>query len=358
MQLLQLVHGRVDESLRVPGTLPALRALVAGGYVGRDDGETLLRGYRFLRGVEHRLQLQNLRRTHTVPDDPHGRALAGRLPRLHRAARPGRRRGVPLRLGRARRAGPPPARQAALPAAARSRRPGAGRGAADDPRIGPQAAGDPRLRRPGRRAASPAGAHRRRDPDRRDPADPAADAAAGVRRRAGARSRPAQLPARCPTSWAARRGICGCCATPARSPAGWPGCSASPGTRPTCSPATRRRCACSPTTPSCSRAPGSRCWTASPRPPNATPDDADKATAAVRALRRRELFRLACADILSRAGDLAPAHPLDVTRSASPCPTSPTPRSTPRCGWPRRSGPARPACASRSSGWAGSADTR
>ncbi|WP_030442789.1 bifunctional [glutamine synthetase] adenylyltransferase/[glutamine synthetase]-adenylyl-L-tyrosine phosphorylase [Actinoplanes subtropicus] len=72
VQLLQLVHGRVDETLRSGGTLPALRALVAGGYVGREDGETLLRGYRFLRAVEHRLQLQNLRRTHTVPDDPHG----------------------------------------------------------------------------------------------------------------------------------------------------------------------------------------------------------------------------------------------------------------------------------------------
>jgi glutamate-ammonia-ligase adenylyltransferase len=80
VQLLQLVHGRVDESLRERGTLPALRALVAGGYVGRTDGETLLRGYRFLRSVEHRLQLQNLRRTHTVPDDPQGlRWLAAAL---------------------------------------------------------------------------------------------------------------------------------------------------------------------------------------------------------------------------------------------------------------------------------------
>ncbi|GGN79889.1 glutamate-ammonia-ligase adenylyltransferase [Actinoplanes lobatus] len=80
VQLLQLVHGRVDETLRGGGTLPALRALVAGGYVGREDGETLLRGYRFLRGVEHRLQLQNLRRTHTVPDDPDGlRWLAAAL---------------------------------------------------------------------------------------------------------------------------------------------------------------------------------------------------------------------------------------------------------------------------------------
>ncbi|MEV6345983.1 bifunctional [glutamine synthetase] adenylyltransferase/[glutamine synthetase]-adenylyl-L-tyrosine phosphorylase [Actinoplanes sp. NPDC051851] len=80
VQLLQLVHGRVDETLRLPGTLPALRALVAGGYVGRQDGETLLRGYRFLRAVEHRLQLQHLRRTHTVPDEPEGlRWLAAAL---------------------------------------------------------------------------------------------------------------------------------------------------------------------------------------------------------------------------------------------------------------------------------------
>ncbi|MEU4334003.1 bifunctional [glutamine synthetase] adenylyltransferase/[glutamine synthetase]-adenylyl-L-tyrosine phosphorylase [Micromonospora lupini] len=70
VQLLQLVHGRGDETLRAPGTIPALRALVAGGYVGRADGESLLRGYRFLRSVEHRLQLQALRRTHTVPTEP------------------------------------------------------------------------------------------------------------------------------------------------------------------------------------------------------------------------------------------------------------------------------------------------
>jgi glutamate-ammonia-ligase adenylyltransferase len=70
VQLLQLVHGRGDESLRVGGTLPALRALVDGGYVGRADGEALVAAYRFLRTVEHRLQLQRLRRTHLVPDDP------------------------------------------------------------------------------------------------------------------------------------------------------------------------------------------------------------------------------------------------------------------------------------------------
>ncbi|MPZ25225.1 MAG: bifunctional [glutamine synthetase] adenylyltransferase/[glutamine synthetase]-adenylyl-L-tyrosine phosphorylase [Micromonosporaceae bacterium] len=80
VQLLQLVHGRGDESLRRAGTLPALRALVAGGYVGRSDGEALIAAYRFLRTVEHRLQLQRLRRTHLVPDDPAGlRWLASAL---------------------------------------------------------------------------------------------------------------------------------------------------------------------------------------------------------------------------------------------------------------------------------------
>ncbi|WP_405090629.1 bifunctional [glutamine synthetase] adenylyltransferase/[glutamine synthetase]-adenylyl-L-tyrosine phosphorylase [Micromonospora sp. NBC_01392] len=88
VQLLQLVHGRGDESLRVPGTLPALRALVAGGYVGRADGEALLRGYRFLRAVEHRLQLQGLRRTHTVPTEP--AALRWLAAALGYAATPGR----------------------------------------------------------------------------------------------------------------------------------------------------------------------------------------------------------------------------------------------------------------------------
>jgi glutamate-ammonia-ligase adenylyltransferase len=72
VQLLQLVHGRADASLHTPSTLPALAALTGGGYVGRADGEALARAYRFLRGVEHRLQLQRLRRTHTVPDDPAG----------------------------------------------------------------------------------------------------------------------------------------------------------------------------------------------------------------------------------------------------------------------------------------------
>ncbi|EOM76047.1 bifunctional [glutamine synthetase] adenylyltransferase/[glutamine synthetase]-adenylyl-L-tyrosine phosphorylase [Rhodococcus rhodnii] len=69
VQLLQLVHGRADESLRVRSTVDALTALAAGGYVGRDDAANLTASYEFLRLLEHRLQLQRLKRTHTLPPD-------------------------------------------------------------------------------------------------------------------------------------------------------------------------------------------------------------------------------------------------------------------------------------------------
>src|SRR5664279_2596015 len=70
VQLLQLVHGRADEELRSPTTLVALQALANGGYVGREDARKLAESYRYLRQVEHRLQLQRLRRTHRLPTDP------------------------------------------------------------------------------------------------------------------------------------------------------------------------------------------------------------------------------------------------------------------------------------------------
>jgi glutamate-ammonia-ligase adenylyltransferase len=69
VQLLQLVHGRTDPALRRPATLSALAELTRGGYVGREDGEALHRAYAFLRAMEHRLQLYQLRRTHVVPRD-------------------------------------------------------------------------------------------------------------------------------------------------------------------------------------------------------------------------------------------------------------------------------------------------
>ncbi|MFE7059442.1 bifunctional [glutamine synthetase] adenylyltransferase/[glutamine synthetase]-adenylyl-L-tyrosine phosphorylase [Streptomyces californicus] len=69
VQLLQLVHGRSDASLRSGSTLEALRELAEGGYVGRADAAQLDEAYRFLRAMEHRIQLHRLRRTHLVPDD-------------------------------------------------------------------------------------------------------------------------------------------------------------------------------------------------------------------------------------------------------------------------------------------------
>ncbi|USR80089.1 bifunctional [glutamine synthetase] adenylyltransferase/[glutamine synthetase]-adenylyl-L-tyrosine phosphorylase [Arcanobacterium pinnipediorum] len=67
VQLLQLVHGRTDESIRPAGTIDAIRKLSAAGYIGREAGAKLENHYRFLRALEHRIQLQRLRRTHDVP---------------------------------------------------------------------------------------------------------------------------------------------------------------------------------------------------------------------------------------------------------------------------------------------------
>ena len=67
VQLLQLVHGRVDPSLRSATTLEALsalaRAATSAARTRRPSGEA----YRLLRTLEHRIQLYRLRRTHLMP---------------------------------------------------------------------------------------------------------------------------------------------------------------------------------------------------------------------------------------------------------------------------------------------------
>lgn len=67
VQMLQLVHGRFDPDLRVRSTLDAVAALGAHGYVEPTDADTLADAYRFLRRVEHRLQVWDLTQTHTIP---------------------------------------------------------------------------------------------------------------------------------------------------------------------------------------------------------------------------------------------------------------------------------------------------
>ncbi|MEQ7123438.1 bifunctional [glutamine synthetase] adenylyltransferase/[glutamine synthetase]-adenylyl-L-tyrosine phosphorylase [Actinopolymorpha sp. B11F2] len=78
VQLLQLVHGRADPTLHSPSTLCALEALTQGGYVGRGDGAALADAYRFLRTLEHRVQLTRLRRTHLLPADERELRALGR----------------------------------------------------------------------------------------------------------------------------------------------------------------------------------------------------------------------------------------------------------------------------------------
>ncbi|MFP5021992.1 bifunctional [glutamine synthetase] adenylyltransferase/[glutamine synthetase]-adenylyl-L-tyrosine phosphorylase [Pseudonocardia phyllosphaerae] len=84
VQLLQLVHGRTDDTLRSGNTLEALAALSDGGYVARDDAANLAASYRFLRLLEHRLQLHKLRRTHLLPatDDIDGLRWLARAARI------------------------------------------------------------------------------------------------------------------------------------------------------------------------------------------------------------------------------------------------------------------------------------
>ncbi|WP_350346744.1 bifunctional [glutamine synthetase] adenylyltransferase/[glutamine synthetase]-adenylyl-L-tyrosine phosphorylase [Agromyces sp. G08B096] len=87
VQLLQLVHGASDESIRQGGTLPALAALAAAGYVGREEAAEFSRDYRTLRVLEHRLQLSRLRRTHLMPTSDADRRVLARAAGLGRDAR-------------------------------------------------------------------------------------------------------------------------------------------------------------------------------------------------------------------------------------------------------------------------------
>jgi glutamate-ammonia-ligase adenylyltransferase len=79
VQAQQLVHGGKDARLRCRGTLPSLAALAAGGYVGGEQVRQLADAYRFLRDVEHKIQIVQERQTQRIPSDPEGaRALARR----------------------------------------------------------------------------------------------------------------------------------------------------------------------------------------------------------------------------------------------------------------------------------------
>ena len=70
VQTLQLIHGTRHPFLQEPSMLKALRALRELDLLAPDEVLALDNAYRFLRRVEHRLQIEGEQQTHTVPDEP------------------------------------------------------------------------------------------------------------------------------------------------------------------------------------------------------------------------------------------------------------------------------------------------
>jgi glutamate-ammonia-ligase adenylyltransferase len=79
-QTQQLILGGRHPELRGAQTVATLEALAKGGWIDRGAARELIRAYRFLRHVEHRLQLIDDRQTQRLPaTDPELRRLAGLL---------------------------------------------------------------------------------------------------------------------------------------------------------------------------------------------------------------------------------------------------------------------------------------
>ena len=74
VQALQLLHGARHAFLQETSTLKALPLLAELELLPRREARVLEEGYRFLRRVEHRLQIEAEQQTHTVPEN--GEALA------------------------------------------------------------------------------------------------------------------------------------------------------------------------------------------------------------------------------------------------------------------------------------------
>jgi glutamate-ammonia-ligase adenylyltransferase len=71
-QTQQLILGGRNRRLREPGTVAALDALMGEGVIGADAARELAEAYRFLRTLEHRLQMVADEQTHTLPADEEG----------------------------------------------------------------------------------------------------------------------------------------------------------------------------------------------------------------------------------------------------------------------------------------------
>src|SRR2546421_9516906 len=69
VQALQFIHGARHAFLQEPSTLKALRSLHELTLLPSDEIAALEDAYRFLRRVEHRLQIETEQQTHTLPQD-------------------------------------------------------------------------------------------------------------------------------------------------------------------------------------------------------------------------------------------------------------------------------------------------
>ena len=72
-QALQLLHGGRNPFLQDPQTLPALEKLARYNFLPTDRAQALTQSYRWLREVEHRLQMENNLQTHTIPTERRAR---------------------------------------------------------------------------------------------------------------------------------------------------------------------------------------------------------------------------------------------------------------------------------------------
>ncbi|MFO0750182.1 MAG: hypothetical protein U1F43_31615 [Myxococcota bacterium] len=73
VQTLQLTWGGRLPELRAPDTRTALSRVALAGLVDQAEADQLLGAYRFLRRIEHALQMQEDRQTHLLPADAEGR---------------------------------------------------------------------------------------------------------------------------------------------------------------------------------------------------------------------------------------------------------------------------------------------
>ena len=79
VQTQQLIAGGRNSQLRVTGTLEMLELLAEAKWIDGETAKVLATNYRFLRDVEHRIQMRFDEQTHTLPKDDEAFEAIGRL---------------------------------------------------------------------------------------------------------------------------------------------------------------------------------------------------------------------------------------------------------------------------------------